>query len=34
MVIGVPDVIALVGFVGIAYLAVKFGQYLRGDLKR
>ena len=31
--IGVPDVIALVGFAGVCYLAVKLGQWLRGDLR-
>jgi hypothetical protein len=30
--IGVPEVIALIGFVGICYLAIKFGQWLRGDI--
>ena len=25
-------VIALVGFIGICYLAIKFGQWLRGDI--
>jgi hypothetical protein len=33
MSIGIPDVIAVVGLVGIAYLAIRFGQWLRGDLK-
>jgi len=33
MQIGVPDVIAVAGFVGICYLAVKLGQWLRGDHK-
>jgi hypothetical protein len=31
-VFGLPDVIAAVGLVGICYLAVKFGQRLRGDI--
>jgi hypothetical protein len=30
--ISVVEVIAAVGFVGICYLAIKFGQWLRGDL--
>jgi hypothetical protein len=30
--IGLPDVIALVGLLGICYLAIKFGQWLRGDI--
>jgi len=30
---GLPDIIAAVGFVGVCYLAVKFGQWLRGDRK-
>jgi hypothetical protein len=34
MPIGVPDLFALVYFVGIAYLAVKAGQWLRGDIRR
>lgn len=34
MPIGVPDVIALCGLVEVAYLAVKLGQLVRGDLQR
>jgi hypothetical protein len=33
-VFGLPDAIALVGFVGIGYLAVKFGQWLRDDIPK
>jgi hypothetical protein len=31
--IGLPDVIAFVGFLGICYLAIKLGQWLRGDIR-
>ena len=34
MSIGVPDVIAFVRLGFLAYLAVKLGQWLRGDLGR
>jgi hypothetical protein len=32
--IGVPDAIAVVGYIGFVYVAGKFVQWLRRDLKR
>jgi len=31
---GLPDLIALIGFIGVCYLAVKFGQWLGFGHKR
>lgn len=33
-VIGVHDVIALVGYIGLAYVFVNLGQWLRSDAKQ